>query len=183
MPSLQWDGWLAKAEKRVSPNYNARPGGEVDLLVVHCISLPEGNYGGPWVDKLFLNQIRGNEHPSFADLEGLEVSAHFFIARDGTLSQYVSCLDRAWHAGLSSFNGRSNCNDFSLGVELEGCDADGYEKIQYQVLVELVKQLQGYFPALTLDRIVGHEHIAPGRKTDPGPHFAWQEFREELEKA
>lgn len=180
---MQWDGWLDNAEKRASPNFNERPDCQVDLLVVHCISLPEGSYGGPWVDRLFLNRIRGTEHPSFADLEGLEVSAHFFIARDGTLTQYVNCFSRAWHAGLSSFNGRTNCNDFSIGVELEGCDKDGYEPAQYQVLRDLVKRLQDYFPALSSERVVGHEHIAPGRKTDPGPQFAWKEFREELEKA
>jgi AmpD protein len=154
-----------------SPFFNARPDGmAVELLVVHNISLPAGRFGGPHVSDLFTGRVDYNADPSFADLRGLEVSAHFFVRRDGRLVQYVSCNDRAWHAGVSSFQGRANCNDFSVGVELEGTDHVVFSPVQYEVLAALAAALQKRYP---LCFVTGHEHIAPGRKTDPGPCFDW----------
>ena len=168
------DGWCAGAARYDSPHYNARPpGAEVELLVVHNISLPAGRFGGPHVSDLFTARVDYNADPSFADLRGLEVSAHFFVRRDGRLLQYVSCNDRAWHAGTSSFRGRDNCNDFSVGVELEGSDNVAFTPVQYTVLADLAAALQKRYP---LRDIQGHEHIAPGRKTDPGPCFDWSEL-------
>ncbi|WP_377702004.1 1,6-anhydro-N-acetylmuramyl-L-alanine amidase AmpD [Pseudoduganella sp. UC29_71] len=159
------------AARYASPFFNARPDGmAVELLVVHNISLPAGRFGGPHVSDLFTGRVDYNADPSFADLRGLEVSAHFFVRRDGRVVQYVSCNDRAWHAGLSSFQGRANCNDFSVGVELEGTDNVAFSPVQYEVLAALAAALQKRYP---LRFVTGHEHIAPGRKTDPGPCFDW----------
>lgn len=165
------DGWCASAFRYDSPHYNARPAGmPVELLVVHNISLPAGQFGGPHVSDLFTGRVDYNADPSFADLRNLEVSAHFFVRRDGGLVQYVSCNDRAWHAGVSQFQGRANCNDFSIGVEMEGTDNVAFSSEQYAVLAELAAALQNRYP---LRWITGHEHVAPGRKTDPGPCFDW----------
>jgi AmpD protein len=168
------DGWCAAAARYDSPHYNARPDGmPVELLVVHNISLPAGQFGGPHVSDLFSARVDYNADPSFADLRGLTVSAHFFVRRDGRLVQYVSCNDRAWHAGVSRFQGRDNCNDFSIGVELEGSDNVAFTPVQYEVLATLAVTLRQRYP---LRFVQGHEHIAPGRKTDPGPYFDWQKL-------
>jgi len=164
-------GWLAGIERVVSPNHDTRPAGEVPyLIVIHAISLPPGQFGGSAVTDLFTNRLNPDDHPYFAGIAGQRVSAHFFIRRDGTLTQYVSCLERAWHAGVSCWQGREYCNDFSLGIELEGDDQIDFEPAQYQALTNLLAVLQQHFP---IQAIVGHADIAPGRKTDPGPHFDW----------
>lgn len=165
------DGWCDGAFRYDSPHYNARPdGAPVDVLVVHNISLPAGRFGSPHVSDLFTGRVDYNADPSFADLRGVQVSAHFFVRRDGRLVQYVSCNDRAWHAGVSQFQGRANCNDFSIGVEMEGTDNVAFSSEQYEVLAQLALALQNRYP---LRWITGHEHVAPGRKTDPGPCFDW----------
>jgi len=165
------DGWCEAAWRYDSPHYNARPAdAAIDLLVVHNISLPAGRFGGPHVSDLFTGRVDYNADPSLADLRNVEVSAHFFVRRDGRLVQYVSCNDRAWHAGGSQFQGRANCNDFSIGVEMEGTDNVAFTSVQYEVLAQLAQALQNRYP---LRWMTGHEHVAPGRKTDPGPCFDW----------
>lgn len=177
--TLQLDrhGWLrpAPAVTRLpSPNVDARPpGAQVSLLVVHNITLPPGEFGGPYVADLFLNRLDLGAHPWFARLAGLRVSAHFFIRRDGDIVQFASVYDRAWHAGVSRFQGRERCNDFSVGVELEGTDHLPYTDAQYAVLAELAQRLRARLP---IRAAWGHEDIAPGRKTDPGPAFDWPRF-------
>lgn len=172
------DGWVEPARHLPSPHCDARPlPDDISLLVIHGISLPPGEFGGPYVEQLFLGTLDCSLHPYFAGLQGLRVSSHFFIRRDGELLQFVSCLERAWHAGQSHFAGRDRCNDFSLGIELEGTDQQAYTAAQYDVLAELTQALQMRWPQLRADRIVGHEHIAPGRKTDPGPAFDWLRYR------
>jgi AmpD protein len=166
-------GWLAGAQHCPSDNCNERPEGEVSLLVIHNISLPPGQFGTGKVQEFFTSGLRADEHPYFAAIADMRVSAHFFIQRDGSVSQFVSCLQRAWHAGVSCFAGRENCNDFSLGIELEGTDELPFTDEQYQALIALSRQLLQAYPALTLERICGHSDIAPGRKTDPGPAFDW----------
>jgi AmpD protein len=174
-------GWLSRTRRVPSPHHDARPpGAEVDLLVVHGISLPPGEFGGPWIDALFLGRLDPAAHPSFADLHALRVSAHTLIRRDGELVQYVDFDRRAWHAGESRFEGRERCNDFSVGVELEGADEAPYTPAQYARLVQLARALMRRYPGITPERIVGHSDIAPGRKTDPGPGFDWQRFRTAL---
>jgi AmpD protein len=168
------DGWLREATRRPSPNCDPRPlSAVVDLLVVHGISLPPGEYGGPWIDALFANSLNPEAHPSFWDIFQLRVSAHVLIRRGGETVQYVPFHLRAWHAGKSSFAGRPSCNDYSIGIELEGTDHGPYTRWQYRRLADLVLALQREYPAITRDRIVGHSDIAPGRKTDPGPAFEW----------
>lgn len=165
------EGWLSTARRVVSPNFDARPPAtEISLIVVHAISLPPGEFGGDAIERFFTNRLDPNEHPYFATIADLRVSAHFLIRRDGELLQFVSCVERAWHAGASSWNGRSRCNDFSLGIELEGGDEWPYSEAQYQRLLELVALLRAHYPVTA---VVGHADIAPGRKTDPGPHFDW----------
>jgi AmpD protein len=174
-------GWDAAARRCPSPNFNERPAGsEISLLVIHNISLPAGCFGTGHVEALFCNTLDCAAHPDFADLEGLAVSSHFLIERDGSLVQFVSCDQRAWHAGLSSWCGRDNCNDFSIGIELEGTDRQPYEDAQYRELVSLTRRLQRRYPSLAAGAIVGHSDIAPGRKTDPGPAFDWARFRSAL---
>jgi AmpD protein len=156
-----------------SPNFDARPhDASVELLVIHNISLPPGHFRGAAVEKLFTNELDCSTHSSFHDLAGLRVSAHFFLRRDGTLVQFVSCADRAWHAGKSSWRGRERCNDFSIGIELEGTDERAYAARQYRRLAVLVHQLMRRYPSIS--GIAGHDEIAPGRKTDPGPAFDWR---------
>lgn len=170
--------WFPEARRIASPNYNGRPQGvEVDLLVLHNISLPPGEYGGDDIVSLFTNCLDCTAHGFYAELKGLEVSAHFLIRRDGELIQFVSTEDRAWHAGVSSWCNRDNCNDFSVGIELEGCDHEPFEDAQYQTLSPLIQWLQQVYPGITTERIVGHSDIAPGRKTDPGPAFDWDRLR------
>lgn len=169
-------GWVAGARHCPSPNCNSRPADEVSLLVIHNISLPPGEFGGGWVQRFFQNQLPADAHPYFASIAEMRVSAHFLIERDGGLTQFVSCHERAWHAGVSSFAGRENCNDFSLGIELEGTDDLPYNEAQYATLQALTCLLLNAYPLLTRQRICGHSDIAPQRKTDPGPAFDWQQF-------
>jgi Negative regulator of beta-lactamase expression len=171
-------GWLTEARYCPSPFYNQRPENEpISLLVVHGISLPPGQFGGPYIDALFTGHLDPDFHPYFAAIAHLEVSAHCLIRRDGEVVQYVSFLDRAWHAGRSQFEGRENCNDFSIGIELEGTDDSGYTEAQYQQLAMLTTAIQDAFPAITPARITGHADVAPGRKTDPGASFDWEQYR------
>jgi AmpD protein len=163
------------ARQVASPNCDSRPAGvEADLIVVHGISLPPGEFGGPWIERLFMNTLPADMHPYFAEIRDLRVSSHLLVARDGGLAQFVKFTDRAWHAGRSSYNGRVACNDFSIGVELEGVDTLAYEAPQYDTLAEVVAALCDAYPRLSTDRLVAHSDISPGRKTDPGPAFDWQ---------
>jgi AmpD protein len=173
---LTSDGaWVQEARRVLSPNCDDRPAdGDIDLIVVHGISLPPGEYGGAWIDDLFLNCLDAQAHPYFATIADLQVSTHVLIRRDGELVQYVPFTRRAWHAGRSCYRGREACNDFSIGIELEGDDDTPYEPLQYQHLADLVMLLRRRFPAIAADAVVGHCDIAPGRKTDPGPSFDWQ---------
>jgi AmpD protein len=172
------DGWCQSATICASPNYGVRPDAtDISMLVIHNISLPQGQFGGPYIQELFQNTLDCDSDPSFASLRGLEVSAHFLIRRDGQLLQFVSTLERAWHAGLSSFEGRTGCNDFSVGIELEGTDELAFEAAQYQTLVALTRALLQRFP---IQVIVGHNEIAPGRKTDPGACFDWLRYQDAL---
>ncbi len=167
-----WDGgryryarWLA------SPNFGARPAqAQIDLVVLHSISLPPGVYGGQQVQDLFTNQLDWEQHPYFKQIEGLQVSAHFYVRRTGEIWQFVSCDDRAWHAGASQYRGRNNCNDDSIGIELEGLEGDPFEIAQYQALATLCPAIWQRYP---IAHIAGHEHIAPGRKADPGSGLDW----------
>lgn len=168
-------GWVSGARQVLSPNFDARPAGTVpDLLVIHNISLPPGEFGGPGVEQLFTNTLDPTGHPYYAGIAGVEVSAHFFIRRDGELLQFVSCLDRAWHAGASTWQGRTRCNDFSIGVELEGSDFVPFDPAQYATLDKLIALLRAHYPVAA---VVGHNEIAPERKTDPGPFFDWGRYR------
>ncbi|APZ42747.1 1,6-anhydro-N-acetylmuramyl-L-alanine amidase AmpD [Acidihalobacter ferrooxydans] len=174
-------GWLDAARARPSPNADERPAGCVpELIVVHNISLPPGEFGGPWIDALFDNALPADAHPYFADIAALRVSAHLLIRRDGALAQYVSFLRRAWHAGVSFYGRRARCNDFSIGIELEGADEVPYTDAQYACLAAVVAALLHTYPTLARERISGHADIAPGRKTDPGPSFDWGRLRREL---
>lgn len=176
--SLWRHGWYRFAAHLPSPNFGPRPPqAQIDLLVLHSISLPPGQYGGPEVQQLFTNQLDWQAHPYFRQIEGLTVSSHFFIRRSGELWQFVSCDDRAWHAGASCYRGRSNCNDDSIGIELEGLEGDSFEAAQYETLNALCPVILSQFP---IAHIAGHEHIAPGRKADPGPGFDWVSFRNRL---
>jgi N-acetyl-anhydromuramoyl-L-alanine amidase len=172
------DGWIEAAARVESPNCDARPpGADIDLIVIHAISLPPGEFGGAHVHQLFCNRLDAAAHDYFREIAALRVSAHFFIDRDGAVTQFVDIRDRAWHAGVSCWEGRSACNDFSLGIELEGCDQTAFTEVQYDALFELIAELMAIFPAITPARIVGHCDIAPGRKTDPGPCFDWTLLR------
>ncbi len=169
--------WLEEAQRCESPNFNDRPdNAEVSLLVIHNISLPEGEYGGDCVAALFCNTLDCDSHPAFDSLRGLEVSAHLFIDRQGHLTQFVDLDKRAWHAGISRFQDRENCNDFSIGIELEGCDSEAYTDQQYHCLARVTDSIMQRYPAISRERIVGHSDVAPGRKTDPGPAFDWQRY-------
>jgi len=166
------DGWAAAARRVASPNFDARPAGApISLVVVHAISLPPGQFGGDAIERLFTNTLDPGAHPYFRDIAALRVSAHFLIRRDGELLQFVPCLARAWHAGVSSWQGVERCNDFSIGVELEGSDDLPFADAQYAALVALLDSLRTAYPITAL---AGHSDIAPGRKTDPGPHFLWR---------
>ena len=168
-------GLVAGARAVESPNSDARPRGlEPELVLVHGISLPPGAYGGPWIDRLFTNLLPAAEHPYFEEIQHLRVSSHVLIARDGTLTQYVPFGRRAWHAGTSSWRGRPGCNDYSIGIELEGTDDEPYDPRQYEALADLVAALQAAYPSLAEGWIAGHSDVAPGRKTDPGPAFDWR---------
>jgi AmpD protein len=174
-------GMLAGARSVASPNHDARPGAiEPELVVVHGISLPPGRYGGPWIDALFTNALPADGDPYFELVHQLRVSSHVLVARDGGLTQYVPFGRRAWHAGASHWRGRDGCNDFSIGVELEGTDDEPYDERQYEALADLVAALQRAYPSLAEGWIAGHSDIAPGRKTDPGPAFDWRRLERGL---
>ncbi len=173
------DGWLDLARRCPSPNFNQRPNIPISLVVVHNISLPPKQFGGAYIEQLFTNCLNPLEHPYFAEIAHLQVSAHLLIRRDGEVVQFVSFLARAWHAGQSTYEGKVNCNDFSIGIELEGSDDIAYEDIQYQQLSQIVSLLQQMYPAIQT-HITGHSDIAPLRKTDPGDAFDWQKFRYHL---
>lgn len=176
VPALDAEGWLAGVRRVRSPNCDARPAGApISLLVVHNISLPPGEFGGAWVEALFTNQLDRNAHAYFREIGDLRVSAHFLIQRDGALTQFVPCGQRAWHAGASQWRGRARCNDYSIGVELEGTDTQAFEAAQYDQLNRLIALLRAAYPGLT--DLAGHSDIAPGRKTDPGPAFDWGRVR------
>ena len=171
-------GWLSCAQHQPSPNFGLRPAGaDINLAVIHSISLPPGQYGTGCVQQLFANQLDWDAHPYFQSIRGLEVSSHFFITRSGEVWQFVSCDDRAWHAGKSQWCGRENCNDFSIGIELEGLEGMTFETAQYHALTELCQALVAQYP---ITHIAGHEHIAPGRKQDPGSGFNWQLLQTQL---
>lgn len=169
------DGRLHRARQIASPNFDGRPAGEaLRLLVVHNISLPPNEFGGPGVIDLFLNRLDPGAHPFYAAIAWLRVSSHFYIRRDGELIQFVPCARRAWHAGASRWNGREGCNDFSVGIELEGSDFVPFRDAQYDALARLTRELMAHY---SIQAVVGHSDIAPGRKTDPGPFFDWPRFR------
>jgi len=171
MIALDRDGWINGVRRIDSPNQDARPAQTtISLIVVHAISLPPSHFGSDDIERLFTNTLDPAAHPYFSQISLLRVSAHFLIRRDGLLIQFVSCQRRAWHAGVSSWNGRGRCNDFSIGVELEGCDEQPFEDAQYQRLAALLAALRRCYP---IEAVVGHSDIAPGRKTDPGPCFDW----------
>jgi AmpD protein len=177
-------GWIIGVRRVLSPNYDERPPGtELGLIVVHGISLPPGEFGNGWIDRFFCNDLPADAHPYFATMHDLTVSAHVLIARDGTLTQYVPFDRRAWHAGKSEHCGRAGCNDFSVGIELEGTDDLPYANAQYRALGMLIAALRLAYPSLLRAAIVGHCDIAPGRKTDPGPAFDWNELERALEVA
>jgi AmpD protein len=171
-------GWCSQVQQLASPNFGKRPEQmAISLLVIHNISLPVGQFGNNYIEALFQNTLNCEAHPSFAGLIDLRVSSHFLILRDGRVQQFVSALDRAWHAGLSHFQGRDGCNDFSIGIELEGCDSHPFADSQYMSLLKLSQALLCHFP---IEHIVGHDEIAPGRKTDPGPYFDWVRYQQAL---
>lgn len=170
--SIDADGWCAQARRVESPNADARPEpSAIELVVIHNISVPPGVFDGDAVERLFTNRLDAAEHPYFEQIHALRVSSHFFVRRSGELVQFVSCGQRAWHAGVSRWRGRDRCNDFSIGIEVEGTDDQPYTTQQYEVVAALVRAVRAHYP--TIVGVCGHEHIAPGRKTDPGPAFDW----------
>ena len=180
---LDWDprrpGWIAGTRRCPSPNCNARPNDTViDLVVVHGISLPAGCFGGPHIERLFLNTVDIGAHPTFSSLDGLKVSSHFLVRRDGEVVQFVPTHLRAWHAGVSEFAGRRQCNNFSVGIEFEGADEVPYEMAQYASGRRLLGLLVSRYPSIHTGRIVAHSDVAPGRKTDPGPAFDWSQIEQ-----
>lgn len=176
-------GLVREARQLPSPNCDERPPDQLpDLIVVHGISLPAGEFGGPWIDALFTNRLDALAHPSFAEIAPLKVSSHLLIRRNGEVVQYVPLTRRAWHAGASCYQGRECCNDFSIGIELEGADDMPYEGVQYEVLARLIQALRAALPSLRLAPVVGHCDIAPLRKTDPGMAFDWGYLAAQLER-
>jgi AmpD protein len=174
-------GRLRGARQVLSPHHDARPPGQVpELIIVHGISLPPAEFGGPWIDRLFTGGLPVDAHPYFAQIAGLRVSAHLLIDRDGSVTQYVPFQQRAWHAGVSEYRGRAACNDFSIGIELEGADDVPYAPGQYAALAAVIHALLAAYPNLDRDRIVGHSDVAPGRKTDPGLSFDWARLRADV---
>ncbi len=169
--------YLSTASQCPSPNYNDRPiADDMSLIVVHCISLPPNKFGNDYINQLFCNQLNPDDHPYFKNIYQMQVSAHLLIKRDGECVQYVPFNKRAWHAGKSSYQGRENCNDFSIGIELEGAEDIAYSPEQYTRLAEVINTLLATYPSLSRQRITGHSDIAPGRKTDPGPTFDWDKL-------
>ena len=177
--AIEPGGWVVQARRVPSPNQDDRPdGARIDLLLIHNISLPPGQFGSGDIERLFTNRLDWDAHPYFDTIRGLRVSAHFLIARDGALTQFVGCTQRAWHAGESTFEGRARCNDFSLGIELEGTDATTYTDAQYEVLARLAR---GLFDAYPLRAVRGHSDVSAPRKTDPGTAFDWPRFARALD--
>lgn len=178
-PDADWiEGWWQRASRCASPNHGPRPpGADVSLAVIHSISLPPGEYGGDAIERLFTNRLDWDVHPYYGRIRGLQVSAHFLVRRTGELQQFVSCDRRAWHAGLSSWRGRAGCNDYSVGIELEGLEGQRFELAQYDMLAQLLATLRDRY---RLTDVAGHEHVAPGRKQDPGDGFEWQRLIEAL---
>lgn len=179
-PDAGWEGGWWRAARRVeSPNYGPRPANtDISLALIHSISLPPGEYGGDGVERLFTNRLDWDAHPYYQRIRGLQVSSHFFVRRDGELMQFVSCDERAWHAGPSCWRGRDNCNDYSIGIELEGLEGETFEPGQYAALARLLRALAMRYP---LRHLAGHEHVAPGRKIDPGPGFDWAALHSSLQ--
>jgi AmpD protein len=178
-PAAWNGGWWAGARRCESPNHGPRPAGtDISLALIHSISLPPGEYGGDAVEQLFTNRLDWDAHPYYQRIRGLQVSSHFFIRRDGATMQFVSCDERAWHAGASAWQGRANCNDFSIGIELEGLEGETFEPAQYESLVSLLRAVATRYP---LTAVAGHEHVAPGRKIDPGPGFDWLALQHALQ--
>jgi N-acetyl-anhydromuramoyl-L-alanine amidase len=178
-PAAWSGGWWAGARCCESPNHGPRPAGtDISLALIHSISLPPGEYGGDAVEQLFTNRLDWDAHPYYQRIRGLQVSSHFFIRRDGATMQFVSCDERAWHAGASAWQGRANCNDFSIGIELEGLEGETFEPAQYESLVSLLRAVATRYP---LTAVAGHEHVAPGRKIDPGPGFDWVALQHALQ--
>lgn len=170
------NGWWSKARHIDSPNRGPRPAGiEVTLALIHSISLPPGDYGGDAIERLFTNTLDWDAHPCFQQIRGLEVSSHFVVRRSGELLQFVATTERAWHAGRSLWRGRPECNDYSVGIELEGLEGESFEGVQYERLAELLRALKRQH---SVSEVVGHEHVAPGRKIDPGPGFDWVRLRD-----
>ena len=170
--------WLTTVKRTPSPNYDERPDpADISLVVIHCISLPQGEFGTPHIAELFCNQLNPDEHPYFKEIYQLKVSAHVLIKRDGSCVQYVPFDKRAWHAGKSNYQGRERCNDFSIGIELEGTESIAYTEAQYSTLKEVIDCLLQTYPSLSKQHITGHSDIAPGRKTDPGASFDWQRIK------
>ena len=169
---MRWQaGWWFGARRCESTNFGARTAGaSIDLVLIHSISLPPGDYGGDAIERLFTNRLDWDAHPYYAQIRGMQVSSHFLLRREGELMQFVSCDDRAWHAGASAWRGRTDCNDFSIGVELEGLEGGAFEPRQYKALTRLLKALARRYPVAA---VAGHEHVAPGRKHDPGSGFDW----------
>lgn len=176
----QETGWVDGVVQKQSPHFDARPDqSDISLLVIHNISLPPGQFGLPYIDQMFMGQLQQEAHPYFKTINS-RVSTHFFIDRNGKIVQYVSIYDRAWHAGQSSYQGREKCNDFSIGIELEGTDDQAFTDVQYQALIDLANELLISLPSLAISSIAGHSDIAPGRKTDPGACFDWAYFLQQL---
>lgn len=178
--TVRWRaGWLSAAARCTSPNFGPRPKGcDVSLALIHSISLPPGVYGSDAIERLFTNRLDWDADPYFAQIRGLQVSSHFVVHREGALRQFVSCDQRAWHAGRSVWQGREDCNDFSIGIELEGLEGDRFEGVQYRTLAALLQRLRRRYP---ITSVAGHEHVAPGRKQDPGPGFDWAALRDALQ--
>ncbi|MGF7453715.1 1,6-anhydro-N-acetylmuramyl-L-alanine amidase AmpD [Pasteurella bettyae] len=171
------DGWITRVRKVVSPHFDKRPDNQdISLLVIHYISLPPEQFGGGYIEDFFQGRLDPMGHPYFAEIHQVRVSAHCLIDRNGRITQFVNFNDRAWHAGISSFEGREKCNDFSIGIELEGSNTQPFTESQYQSLAKLTKQIQKTYPQITTNRIVGHSDIAPGRKIDPGQYFDWSKY-------
>jgi AmpD protein len=174
-------GLLEGVRQVLSPHHDARPAGmQPELVVIHGISLPPGEFGGPWIERLFTGSLPAAQHPYFATIQGMRVSAHLVIRRDGEVVQFVPFAQRAWHAGVSRYQGREACNDFSIGIELEGDDNLPYETAQYDAAAQVLRALFATYPGLSRDTVAGHSDIAPGRKTDPGPAFDWTALRARL---
>ncbi|HDR1001936.1 1,6-anhydro-N-acetylmuramyl-L-alanine amidase AmpD [Pasteurella multocida] len=175
-------GWLKGAKRVLSPHYDQRPDlHDISLLIIHYISLPPEQFGGHYINDFFQGKLNPTQHPYFEEIATLRVSAHCLINRQGEITQYVNFNDRAWHAGVSQFEGREKCNDFSIGIELEGSNTQPFTVAQYQSLITLTKAIMASYPDITLQRIVGHCDVAPGRKIDPGQYFDWQTYLEALQ--